>query len=67
MSVTYFEEPDPYAGLSEEQLKRRLEASERARNRSGNVLALIFLGVWIYVFREELIDALTKLGDLGHG
>jgi hypothetical protein len=67
MSVMYFEESDPYAGLSEEQLRRRLEVSERARNRSGNVLALIFLGLWIYVFREELIDALTKLGDLGHG
>jgi len=61
------DEPNPYAGLSEEQLRRRLARAEASAARAGSWLALVLLAAYVYVFRAELIAGLTRLGELGRG
>jgi hypothetical protein len=58
---------EAYAGLTAEQLRRRLVRVEDSRRRLSNILALIVIVGYVLLFREELISLLTKLGELSHG
>lgn len=56
-----------YAGLSEEQLRRRLARAEDAHRRLSNVFGVLLLCCYVLVCRKELISGLTRLGELTGG
>lgn len=55
---------EQYAGLSEEQLRRRLARAEDGRRRLANVLGTLLVVFYVIAFRKEIIAGLTKLGEL---
>lgn len=55
---------EQYAGLSEEQLRRRLARAEDGRRRLGNILSVLLVVFYVLAFRKEIIAGLTKLGEL---
>lgn len=55
---------EQYAGLSDEQLRRRLARAEDGRRRLANVLGVLLVVFYVLAFRKELITLLTKVGEL---
>lgn len=55
---------EQYAGLSDEQLRRRLARAEDGRRRLANLLGVILVVFYVLAFRKEIIAGLTKLGEL---
>ncbi len=58
---------EQYAGLSDEQLRRRLLRAEDAHRRLSNILAVVIVAGYVVLFRTELIALLTKLGEISRG
>jgi len=55
---------EQYAGLSDEQLRRRLARAEDSRRRLSNILGVVLVVFYVLAFRKELIQLLTKVGEL---
>ncbi len=55
---------EQYAGLSDEQLRRRLARAEDGRRRLSNILGVVLVVFYVLAFRKELISLLTKVGEL---
>lgn len=53
-----------YEHLSPDQLRRRLARAEDSRRALGNLFWLCLIACYVMVFRKELIQVLTKLGEL---
>lgn len=53
-----------YSSYSKRELWDEIDSARTSARRAGNVLAFIWAAVWIYLYRNELIEILTALGGI---